>query len=55
MTRYLISRIGDPAFALFIGASAAILRIRREEAEKNRGSQETFEVLKRRVSWYFGR
>ena len=35
--RYLISRYGDPAFALSIGLSAAILRIRNEETEKRSG------------------
>ena len=35
--RYLISRYGDPAFALFIGFSAALVRIRKEEYEKRSG------------------
>ncbi|KAI9374555.1 hypothetical protein BJX61DRAFT_540679 [Aspergillus egyptiacus] len=35
MPVYLISKAADPIFALAIGASAAMLRIRREEREKN--------------------
>ncbi|KAE8385179.1 hypothetical protein BDV23DRAFT_165473 [Aspergillus alliaceus] len=34
MPVYLISRVGDPIFALTIGVSAAFLRIRREQCEK---------------------
>ncbi len=32
--QYIISRRLDPVFALFIGTSAAFVRIRREEREK---------------------
>ncbi|KJF60001.1 uncharacterized protein CIMG_12670 [Coccidioides immitis RS] len=32
---YLISKFGDPLFALFIGTSAAYVRIRREHREKH--------------------
>ena len=35
--KYIISRYGDPVFALFIGFSAALLRIRKEETEKRLG------------------
>lgn len=35
--KYLISRYGDPLFALFIGTSAAVVRIRKEETEKRSG------------------
>ncbi|KAL1967265.1 hypothetical protein VTN77DRAFT_3311 [Rasamsonia byssochlamydoides] len=31
---YLISKIGDPLFALFIGTSSALVRIRREQREQ---------------------
>ena len=45
--------VADPIFALFIGASAATIRIRREEAEAGRTPTQALEALKRRVSWYF--
>ncbi|OJD20020.1 hypothetical protein AJ78_00036 [Emergomyces pasteurianus Ep9510] len=32
---HLISRIGDPIFAVFIGTSAAYVRIRREHKDKH--------------------
>ena len=35
--RYIISRYSDPVFAVFIGISAALLRIRKEEIEKRSG------------------
>ncbi|KAL4786706.1 hypothetical protein BJX76DRAFT_354882 [Aspergillus varians] len=35
MPVYLISKVADPLFAVAIGASAALLRIKREEKEKN--------------------
>ena len=35
--RYIISRYSDPVFAVFIGISAAFLRIRNEEIEKRSG------------------
>ncbi|KAJ5220900.1 uncharacterized protein N7469_009787 [Penicillium citrinum] len=35
MTTYLLSRIGDPIFALAMGVSAAMTRIRRDQIEKN--------------------
>jgi len=54
MAAYLISRTIDPLFALFIGASAATLRIRREEIEAGRNPVDAFTSLKRRIGWYFG-
>lgn len=36
-TKYIISRYSDPVFAIFIGFSAALLRIRKEEIEKRSG------------------
>ncbi|KAF8544424.1 hypothetical protein BDD12DRAFT_872673 [Trichophaea hybrida] len=51
---HLISRAADPLFALVIGASAAALRIRREEAEAGRDTTQALETLRRRVGWYFG-
>ena len=35
--KYIISRYSDPIFAVFIGFSAALLRIRKEEIEKRSG------------------
>ncbi|KAL3485807.1 hypothetical protein BJX62DRAFT_242612 [Aspergillus germanicus] len=35
MPAYLISKAADPLFAMTIGASAALIRIRREEREKH--------------------
>lgn len=46
---YIISRIADPIFAVFIGVSAAALRIRREEKEKGRTIQETIAAARRYV------
>jgi hypothetical protein len=45
-------RAADPVFALFIGTSAAAIRIRREEKEAGRG--DVMETLKRRVRTYWG-
>ncbi|KAK4240238.1 Non-classical export protein 1 [Achaetomium macrosporum] len=44
---YIISRVADPIFAVFIGVSAAALRINREEKEKGRRTQETIEAARR--------
>ncbi|KAK4143008.1 uncharacterized protein C8A04DRAFT_12782 [Dichotomopilus funicola] len=44
---YIISRAADPIFAVFIGVSAAALRINREEKEKGRTTQETIEAARR--------
>jgi hypothetical protein len=38
---YLLTRGLDPVFALFIGLSAAAMRINREEKEAGRTSKET--------------
>lgn len=38
---YIISRVADPIFAVFIGLSAAATRIRREEVEKGKTTKET--------------
>ncbi|KAK0705266.1 hypothetical protein B0H67DRAFT_649614 [Lasiosphaeris hirsuta] len=46
---YVISRVADPIFAVFIGLSAAALRIKREEGEKGRTTQQTFDALRRRI------
>ncbi|KAJ5584130.1 uncharacterized protein N7459_003930 [Penicillium hispanicum] len=35
MAVYLLSRIGDPLFALTMGVAAAMTRIRRDQCEKN--------------------
>lgn len=47
--KYLISKIGDPLFALFIGTSAAVTRVRREEREAGHSSQQTVKALNRYV------
>ncbi|RDW71401.1 hypothetical protein BP6252_07964 [Coleophoma cylindrospora] len=47
--KYLISKVGDPLFALFIGAAAAATRIRREEQEAGHSSTQTMEALNRRL------
>jgi len=39
----------DPVFALFIGGSAAVVRINRDEKEKGKSTQDTIESLKRRI------
>ncbi|CAD0090794.1 unnamed protein product [Aureobasidium mustum] len=46
---YIISKNLDPVFALFIGASAAVVRINRDEKEKGKTTQDTIESLKRRI------
>ncbi|KAK4130839.1 hypothetical protein BT67DRAFT_203059 [Trichocladium antarcticum] len=48
---YIISRAMDPLFAVFIGVSAAALRINREEKEKGRTTQETINVARRYASY----
>lgn len=47
---YIISKVADPIFAVFIGLSAAATRINREEKEKGRNTSETFNVGLRQVS-----
>jgi hypothetical protein len=44
---YLISKAGDPIFALFIGISAAATRINREEKEMGRSTQQTLDAARR--------
>ncbi|PVH82798.1 hypothetical protein DL98DRAFT_125451 [Cadophora sp. DSE1049] len=46
---HLISRIGDPLFAIFIGVGAAATRINREEKEAGRSTGQTVESGLRRV------
>lgn len=41
---YLISRTADPLFALFIGFSAAAMRINREEKELGHSTKETLDA-----------
>ena len=45
--KYLISKRLDPLFALVIGLSAAIVRIRREEREKGIPAAQSWESFKR--------
>ncbi|KAI4152116.1 MAG: hypothetical protein LQ340_003101, partial [Diploschistes diacapsis] len=44
---HLISPLLDPVFAVFVGVSAAAMRIRREEKEQGRSAEETWEILRR--------
>jgi hypothetical protein len=44
---HLLSKVGDPIFALFIGLSAAATRINREEKELGRSTQVTLDAGKR--------
>jgi hypothetical protein len=46
---YIISRVADPIFALFIGLSAAATRINREEKAKGRSTDETIQTGLRRI------
>lgn len=48
---YLISRVGDPIFALFIGVGATVTRINREEKEQGRTTQQTIDSAFRYVIW----
>jgi hypothetical protein len=41
---HLISKVGDPIFALFIGLSAAATRINREEKELGHSTQQTIDA-----------
>ena len=45
VAKYIISRYADPVFALLIGLSAAVLRIRKEETEKRSGMPSTSMVI----------
>ncbi|KAK4180358.1 hypothetical protein QBC36DRAFT_177919 [Triangularia setosa] len=49
--RYIISRVVDPIFAVFIGLSAAATRINREEKEKGRTTQQTLDTFRRRLGF----
>lgn len=53
---YLLSKFLDPAFALAMGATAAVLRIRRDETEANRDPRldTLLETGRRRYRHYFG-
>ncbi|KAF1926562.1 uncharacterized protein M421DRAFT_6838 [Didymella exigua CBS 183.55] len=53
---YIISKALDPIFAISIGLAAAVTRINREEKEKDRSTQETIDVFKRRwaLAWEGG-
>lgn len=44
---YIISRAADPIFALFIGLSAAALRINREEKAKGKTTSDILEAARR--------
>ncbi|EPE36296.1 hypothetical protein GLAREA_05634 [Glarea lozoyensis ATCC 20868] len=46
---YIISKIGDPIFAMFIGLGAAATRINREEKEQGRSTQTTIDAGLRRL------
>ncbi|KAH8820502.1 hypothetical protein F5884DRAFT_764296 [Xylogone sp. PMI_703] len=49
--QYLISRFGDPVFALFIGLSAAATRINREEKELGHTTKDTIDAGFRRLGF----
>jgi hypothetical protein len=44
---YIISRVADPIFAVFIGVSAAVTRINREEKAKGKTTDETIQAALR--------
>lgn len=44
---FIISRVADPIFAVFIGLSAAATRINREEKEKGKTTNEIIETARR--------
>lgn len=46
---YIISKVADPIFAVFIGLSAAAMRINREEKEKGKTTSDTLEAARRHV------
>ncbi|KAG4035670.1 hypothetical protein MFRU_001g04390 [Monilinia fructicola] len=48
---YLISRVGDPIFALFIGVGATVTRINREEKEQGRTTKQTIDSAFRRIGF----
>ncbi len=47
---YIISRVADPIFALFIGVSAAATRINREQKEKGKTLADAVDVGRRCVA-----
>ncbi|KHO01894.1 uncharacterized protein MAM_00895 [Metarhizium album ARSEF 1941] len=48
---YIISRVADPVFAVFIGMSAAAMRISREEKAKGYTTQQTIDNGLRRIGF----
>ncbi|KAE8449284.1 hypothetical protein EG329_008451 [Mollisiaceae sp. DMI_Dod_QoI] len=46
---HLISKVGDPIFAIFIGVSAAATRINREEKDLGHSTQQTIDAGLRRI------
>ncbi|KIM98847.1 hypothetical protein OIDMADRAFT_19877 [Oidiodendron maius Zn] len=48
---YLISKVADPVFAIFIGLSAAATRINREEKELGRSTKDTINAGFRRLGF----
>ncbi|KAI6092777.1 hypothetical protein F4821DRAFT_110976 [Hypoxylon rubiginosum] len=50
---YIISRMGDPIFAVIIGLGAAATRINREQKEKGKTTEQTIEAGKRRFGSLF--
>lgn len=42
---HIISRLGDPLFALFIGSTSAYIRIKREHKEKHPESPDSLGYL----------
>ncbi|KAI5841478.1 hypothetical protein DFP73DRAFT_555890 [Morchella snyderi] len=54
MVKYLISKIGDPLFALFVGVGAAAVRVKREEEEAGRTPAEAWNSFVRRGGYSFG-
>ncbi|KAG9231008.1 hypothetical protein BJ875DRAFT_487405 [Amylocarpus encephaloides] len=46
---HLISKVGDPIFAVFIGLSAAATRINREEKELGHSTETTINAGLRRL------
>ncbi|KAL1912817.1 hypothetical protein Sste5344_001409 [Sporothrix stenoceras] len=47
---YIISKVADPIFAVFIGVSAAATRINREQKEKGKTAQDAIDLVKRRLT-----
>jgi hypothetical protein len=41
---HIISKVGDPIFAVFIGLGAAATRINREEKEQGRSTKTTIDA-----------